>query len=255
MRESSRRLREAVRSQWQRRTLTLGIWSLASGVLLGGVQLVLGIFTPSGWLVINAIYHLVLAAGRGYALRELVAVGRLDDPLAASRRGMDAFRKSGVFLACVGLAYLVVCVWMLLLGDGPRFLGAEMIVYAQVGIAFVRIGTAIANVIGIRGDHRPIASALKALALADACVAIVVSQCSLLTLEASPSAVTSSALFGGGFSLAFIVSGVLMLREGRDVQRMLAGIAIVRRRAMLPGARWRTVRRGTRIRAEDDPQP
>jgi hypothetical protein len=63
----------------------------------------------------------------------------------------------------------------------------------------------------------PVITTLKIINFTDATVSIVVTQFTLLTMQRSPHAMESSALFGMGCSLFFIVLGISMILKKKKI--------------------------------------
>lgn len=119
------------------------------------------------------------------------------------------YKRSGIFLCLLGISYLLVSLRMYYVGDAIIFEG--YIVYLVATVAFTKLGFAIYGTLANRHRKGPIVSTLKIISFSDAMVSIVVTQYTLLTLEASSDAMNSSSLFGMGCSLLFFLIGIYML--------------------------------------------
>lgn len=121
----------------------------------------------------------------------------------------NVYKRGGVFLCLLGVSYLLVCLRMYLVGD--VFIYSGYIVYLVATVAFNKLVVAIYGNIVNRHLKNPIISTLKVLNFIDAMVSIVVTQMTLLTMQASPRALSVSALFGMACSALFFLIGMYML--------------------------------------------
>lgn len=199
------------------RTAAAALVSLGVNALTGAGKLVLGLYLLSPWFITNAVYYLVLGAARGLTLRRYAQVRTVADP--EKRHGLElaVYQKSGFFLCLLGLSYMAVCLRMLMAGDVAVFGGN--IVFLIALVAFSKLATAIHGNVVNRHLKSPVVSALKIINFTDAVVSIVVTQYTLLVMTGSAHAISSSAWFGMGCSLLFILTGIFMLCK-RKVRRM-----------------------------------
>ncbi len=194
---------------WLARSVALTAVSAVISVLTSCVNLALGVIGASEWVAINAGYCLFLALVRGY-LSHRVVVLQTDERAKGSLDVARAYRirrRGGLLLTLGGVGYLLICRRMTEIGEPPHYPG-----WVALGIAtmaFVQMGTAIAGVWRTRGLRTPVFGALRRFALADAMVAMVLTQCALLTRQGSPNAVISSALFGMGVGALIALIGLL----------------------------------------------
>lgn len=191
------------------RTAAATLGSLVIYTLIGISKLILGVYLLSVWFITNALYYLLLCAVRGQALRMYTAARGIEN----SRKRYDlefvVYRHGGIFICLLGISYFLVCLRMYLVGDATLYSGCT--VYLVATVAFTKMGFAIHGIVIHRHLKNPIISTLKIINFIDAVVAIVVTQCTLLKMQAAPQAVSSSAWFGMGCSALFVLIGILML--------------------------------------------
>lgn len=176
---------------------------------MGIGKLILGLYLLSGWFIINALYYLILCAARGQALYKYTVAKNTEDPEQRYNIEFHVYQRSGAFLCLLGITYLLVCMRMYFVGDVIIFRG--YIVYLVATIAFSKLGFAIYGTMANRHLKGPIVSTLKIISFIDAMVSIVVTQYTLLLMEKSANAISSSALFGMGCSVLFFLLGIYML--------------------------------------------
>ncbi|WP_245647908.1 hypothetical protein [Paenibacillus borealis] len=196
-------------SDYQDRTAITSGASLVINALIGAAKLTIGVYLLSGWFIINAVYYLILCGARGQALHKYAVAKTIEDPKQRYDMEFVVYRRSGTFLCLLGISYLLVSLRMYLVGDALIYKG--LIIYLIATVAFLKLGFAIYGTLANRHLKGPIVSSLKLISFADAMVSIVVTQYTLLIMENSPAAIESSALFGMGCSVVFVLAGVCML--------------------------------------------
>lgn len=183
--------------------------SFAVYAAMGIGKLIFGICLLSAWFIINAVYYLLLCIVRGQALRRYTVARSIVDNKERYDLEFTVYKRSGIFICLLGVSYFLVCLRMYLVGDATVYSGNTVFLVAT--IAFTKIGFAIHGIVIHRHLKNPIISMLKIINFIDAMVSIVVTQCILLTMETSSQAVSSSALFGMGCSILFVLIGICVL--------------------------------------------
>ena len=196
------------------RTVSATVLSLLLGTALGAGKLVLGICTASAWLWVNGIYCLMLCVARGHLLSRWRQLERFNEAEQRGRAERLAYRRSGLFICLLGLSYFAVCLHMARTGDASVY--HEYLAYGVAAMAFTKVGLAVSGLITTRRMGSPLFAAFKIVNILDGCVSLVVTQCALLTRTGSPDAVGSSARFGMGVSLLFLVLGLRMLLKRKQ---------------------------------------
>ncbi len=148
-------------------------------------------------------------------LNKYVVARRIEDPKKRYNMEFAAYKRSGIFLCLLGISYLLVCLRMYFVGDATVYGGYT--VYLVAAVAFAKLGFAIYGTVINRHLKDPIVSTLKIISFTDAMVSIVVTQYTLLTMAASSQAVDSSALFGMGCSILFVLVGIFMLLKRKSI--------------------------------------
>ena len=207
-----RKLYQKYMGNVQDRTMTTNAGSFSINALTGTGQLALGIFLRSPWYIVNGIYYLLLCAARGQALRRYRKTKTIEDEKERYDASFAIHKRGGIFICLMGISYLGICLWMYFTGES-RVQNEMYLVLGVATIAFTKIGFAIHGMIINRHMHDPIISLFKKISFLDAMVSIVVTQCTLLTMMEAAEAVSSSALFGMGISLLFLLIGILMLTK------------------------------------------
>ncbi|HWT77174.1 MAG TPA: hypothetical protein VN258_20930 [Mobilitalea sp.] len=209
------------------RTAATSLAAFTVNAMIGVGKLILGIYLLSAWFVTNSIYYLVLCFVRGHSIQKYTYARSLESSKERYDMEFTVYKRSGIFVCLLGISYLLVCLRMYLVGDSTVYKGN--IVYLVATIAFTKMGFAIHGTVANRHLKDPIIATLKIISFIDAMVSIVVTQCTLLTMEASLYAVKSSALFGMGCSILFILIGSFMLMKKKKypLQDKLESIKII----------------------------
>ncbi|MCW3789957.1 hypothetical protein OM416_00115 [Paenibacillus sp. LS1] len=219
------KMKTYLKSMWARylgnkqdRTAMINVASLVINALIGIGKLILGIYLFSGWFITNAVYYLILCVAKGQVLQQYKVAKGMETPQERYALELTVYKRGGLFLCFLGVSYSIVCLRMYLIGDA--FIYSGMIVYVVATVAFTKLAFAIYGTWANRHLHNPIMSTLKMINFTDAMVSIVVTQATLLTMQASPLALKTSSLFGMGCSALFCLMGVwMMFHKNKDSNR------------------------------------
>lgn len=175
--------------------------------LIGLTKLILGYALSSYWLMITAIYYIILSVARGY----LTHCYKDDEKYGSQKGQYLIYKKSGYFIIFLSISYFISCICMYEFNQMIIYPG--YILYGVVAFAFYKIINAIIGIVNVRKQQNLVLSSIKIMMLIDACVSIVASQCALLTMQASSVAASSSAILGIVCSIVFIGIGFYMLKK------------------------------------------
>lgn len=199
------------------RAAIMTLISFALNAIFCLVKLVLGVYLHSAWFMINAGYYFLLCFARGYTVHKYTVTREVGNAQARYDMEFSLYKRGGFFICLLGLSYLLVCLRMYFLKDATVYSGH--LVYFVALVAFCKMGFAIHGMIIHRHMKSPIIAALKAYNIADALVSIVVTQCTLLTMEGLVEEATRfSALTGIAFSAIMLLQGILMLVKRKKLQ-------------------------------------
>lgn len=200
---------------YQDRAALSNVASLVINALIGIGKLILGIYLLSGWFMVTAVYYLILCVARGQALHKYTVAKGIEDPNERYEIEFNVYQRSGTFLCLLGVSYLLVSLRMYVVGDALIYRG--YMVYLVAAVAFTKLGFAIYGTVANRHLKGPIVASLKIISFSDALVSIVVTQYTLLVMENSSDAISSSSWFGMGCSIVFILLGIGMLFKKKEV--------------------------------------
>ena len=205
-----REYKQRYAGNYRDRTMLFSAFSFAINALLGVGKLTVGLITGTAWLIVTAIYYLILCLCRGHVLYRFAQTFNIKDFQKRFDMQFSVYRHEGAFLCLLGISYAMVCARMYS-GDGnmyPRYL-----IYGVAGVAFYKIASAIHGVIVTNRMKNPLLSTLKTIKFIDACVSIVSVQCAILSMKGAASANTSSAILGIVLSFLFVGIGIYMMHK------------------------------------------
>ncbi|MCH9276797.1 hypothetical protein JS533_011015 [Bifidobacterium amazonense] len=190
------------------RVVMAAVVSATIGMLTAVVKFAIGVWAMSLLFIATGVYYAILCAARSAVIRTHVRTRVITDANERRERELRVYRRTGMFLFVVGLAYAMSCVAMLSVGRQPR---TNMIVAITVAtITSVKIGGAIRGMVVAHRTKDPIDSSVKYLSFADALFSLVTTQNVLLLAEHSPNATVSSALFGIALGVVVMALGIWM---------------------------------------------
>lgn len=193
---------------WHNRAITITFNSFVINAFVGAFNLVLGIYLSSIWFIANAAYYLLLGTARGHLLRKYISSKKIVDANARYNFELLSYRRSGFFVCFLGIVYFCLGLYMYKKGDVTIYKG--YIVYLVALVAFLKLSFAIQGMVVARRMKNPVLGAIKIINFIDAMVSIVVTQCTLMSMEKASDAVKQSAILAMGFSAIFFGIGLYM---------------------------------------------
>lgn len=215
MSEKIRQIRQFYFTDDFSRTVCIAFGSISINALMGAGKIIFGLSYQSPWLLITALYALILCLAKGQILYR---GGKIKDLTLSQQKCI--FRFSGWFVCLLAVSYFLVCLRMFSAGEANTY--PEFLVYGITSTAFYKIVLAIYGVIKAGRRKNPVLQALKIFSLLDACVSIVTVQCALLMMqEHEHIATSSSGMLGMCFSGMFLLTGISMLRKKINISQTI----------------------------------
>lgn len=177
----------------------------------GAFKLFLGIYYLSDWLVVNALYYLILSATKWQILKKYIVIERIKDTKERQNQEKEIFWKTGRFECLIGASYFGVSLHTLLAGDTVSY--PEYIRYVMVLVALGKISFGVYGLCQTRRYHDPIIAAIRVTDFTDAVVSIVVCRSVLQVMKGVEFAVESSGILGILCSILFVVMGAVMVMQ------------------------------------------
>lgn len=177
------------------RALVFSASSTPFSFLMALSKLIIGGLYMSLWMVGFGIYYLVLVFSKTwlYYRYTLIRVGKT----TTSEKRLGVYHEiviGGLLLSLVGLSFAGFSGLMLFHGYQERF--SNNLTYMIAFMGFIKMGTSATSLVRARKLHNPLIQLIKAFNVANATVAIVLTQFAILSMEHSPVANFSTGLFG-----------------------------------------------------------
>lgn len=183
--------------------------STISNLVFALIKLTIGIFFLSLWFLIFGGYYIILLAIRSYFLWRYrqIRVSNIN-PLEREKIEIRYLREGGILYGLLSMALVTLSIYMYIVNEPQRYNQSIVLLIALIG--FTKIVTSVVGWIKARHFRSPIITYLKSLNLADGLVAIVMTQYALLSYENSPSASSSTGLFGAAIGIFLIIVGLVI---------------------------------------------
>lgn len=201
-------MRQAIRKYRNLHPFTLMSIGIVVNFGIGATKLIYGYIFASYWLIITAMYYLIICVARGYLFYSFDKHKLYENTKDGKHKQYVSYHYSGYFLMLLSISYGISCVCMLYFKQEITY--PTYILFGVVGFSFYKIGSAIAGFLSARKHQSLMLSAIKIIACLDACVSIVASQCAILTMQQSIVASSSSAYLGMACSILFLLIGIYM---------------------------------------------
>ncbi|MCL2817746.1 MAG: hypothetical protein FWD39_05105 [Clostridiales bacterium] len=186
--------------------------ALAVNLLYATFKLIAGIHYASFWYGADAIFYIILSAVQFLMLRHLQKKG---NDLAQEYR---QYRFCGYLLFALNSALIGVVYQIVHQNMGYHYPG--LMIYAAATFAFLCLAVAIINVVKYRKLNSPVLSAIKAISLAKALVALFALQTAMLISfggeESEAFKNIMNVLTGGGVCLFIFVMAVFMIMRANE---------------------------------------
>lgn len=202
------------REDYQTRTIVATRATFFLNAASAVIKLTMSIFLLSPWFAVNAVYYIALCLAKGRILKRYQTAESIGRHAGRYDYEFTVYKRTGVLICALGAIYMLVCLRMFFAGEYTAYSGNTVYLIALIG--FVKMGLAIHGTIAARHLKTPIISAIKAITFIDALVSIVVTQCTLLSMQNADNPTGYSAVTGMVFSAAFIILGIVMLTKKKE---------------------------------------
>ncbi|MDF2926633.1 MAG: hypothetical protein K0R57_5547 [Paenibacillaceae bacterium] len=146
-------------------------------------KIVLGIFSFSVFLCVNAFYNIGIACAKYSAVKaheDAKAHLAAADPAEIRRMQHNAYRLIGVIVLASSIVYLVYCLKILFFGDDvTRY--HEYIAIAIAAVTFTEIAVSLHGAVSARRNEEPVIEAIKLTNLASSLISLVLTQTAIMS--------------------------------------------------------------------------
>ena len=202
-----------IKNQWQQylvankhdKIFWRACWALPfNGINAVGNLLVAG-WQHSPWMLVLSACYLIITFARGWAIQQWWR----NHPINTY--------KGGLFLLTLGAIYSIFAAIMLSHGYTRPF--TPIAAYFVAIMAFTKLFTAISGLFRARRLHTLDLTLLKAYALADGTLAIVITHYALLHLYHPQAASIYAGAFGLVLALIYLIGGAIVVLYSRQKQK------------------------------------
>ena len=191
--------------------------ALSMTLFYAAFKLIAGIYYASFWYGADALFYIVLSAVQFLMLRHMRRKGE------SLENEYRQYRFCGFFLFALNAALTGVVYQVVNQDMGYHYPG--LMVYAAATYAFFCLALAIINIVQYRKLNSPVLSAVKAIRLARALVAIFALQTAMLTAfggdESDTFKILMKALTGGGVCiLIFGMAVYMVVRANMNLKKL-----------------------------------
>jgi hypothetical protein len=200
------------------RIVLTGVVGVPISLLLAIIKLVMSAIYLSTWLLGFGLYYLVMVLAKAWLAYRYTKIRLITDSTqqrtAAERQELGL---GGLLFSLVGLIFSAFCYQMYHQGFNQHF--SDNATYLIALIGFIKLISAVVGLVRTRRHKSTLISLLKAFGLADGCVALVLTQYAILTMQHSTSANSATGLFGLGIGLVILLVGLWFVFKSRHVSQ------------------------------------
>ena len=185
------------------------------------VKLLLGLFSLSFFLCVNAFYSAAVGFAKFLAVRAYL---KGDTELKSQ---FNTYAAVGAVVAGAGIIYVIYCLSFFLGGGGAVY--TDIVGIAVAAFTFGEIIVSILGTVKMRKLHEPVLEALKRTNLAASFVSLVLTQTALLSFAAEGDMSLYNGVAGLVFGSLAALVGVLMIVRRRYVLSGKYAAAVLKR--------------------------
>lgn len=194
-------------------------------------KLILGIYSFSIFMCLNALYNAGIVAIKYIVIKGHNEAMRLPDNANPNGYGRLEYRyyiQVGKIIIATSTVYVIYSIRLFIKGSNDEYSQIAAIVIAAV--AFTEIGTSIYGILVTRAEKEPIINALKLSNLSSAMISIVLTQTAILSSknngDHSVANGIAGMLFGGGAVCIGVYMVIHMSRvlNGKNEKKMIQKI-------------------------------
>ena len=190
--------------------------AIVANALMTIVKMIFGIYLSSGWLVINAMYFLVIGVVRYYVMKRYIFSKSVVDRKEKYHFDFNVHKIGGALVFFIGSTYSLTCVRMYIVGDAITING--MLVYFFVLFNVIKLAFAIYGMIITRNKENYIIRTMKVIGIIDAFLSIAETAYAVMSNLGYEYAAQASSIIGMVASVGVLVSGLVMLNRQKNLR-------------------------------------
>lgn len=189
--------------------------SICTNAITATLKVIFGLYLGSFWLLLHAIYFLIIGIARYTTMRQYITVQSVKSILLKYNIEFEVHNRTGVFLLFIGLSYLFACLRMYLVGD--VILVGGILVYWFIAFAVIKFTFAIFGMIQTRKKWNPIIRTMKVIGFVDASLSVVPTLYTSLSFFEYENSAEFTSLLGMGISIGVMIAGIVMYNRKKRV--------------------------------------
>ena len=205
------------------RTRVTGWLSLNANAFMALSKAAVGVYTSSTWLIVLAVYYLVLCIAKGWVLNaERKAAGESDE-LSRNRREWQVYRVCGFMY--IALTIVLQGVVIKIVRDGSGFMYSGVLIFAVALYDFYCLISSVCYMIKSYKRHSPATVAIQSIRLATSLVAMLSLQTAMFASFADGMSAAQqqlmNAVTGTCVCLTLLIIGVSMVvQSNRNISAL-----------------------------------
>lgn len=183
-------------------------------------KFLMGIFSPSFFLCVNALYNLGIAAAKYIALKthnssqkDLLEMR----PEEYKRKQFFFYEVIGYIIMSASALYAVFCISMIIGISSSHY--HKIVALGITVVTFTEIGLAIRGIVITRKDKEPIIEAIKLTNFASSLISLVLTQTAIMSVSYVGDASSYNGFSGIMFGTLAALIGVYMIIRGSSIKR------------------------------------
>ena len=188
--------------------------SIVVNTITATFKLSFGFYLANLWVIMHAIYFVVMAIVRYRTMKQYIYCKTIIDPVKRYDLEFDIHNKSGKFSFLIGLTYLALCARMFIVGDVVLIGG--LLCYLFLVTTLIKISFAVYGLVATRSKQNPVIRVMKVIGMIDASLSVVPTLYTTLSYFGYNKAAEVSSVLGIMTSIGVMVSGIIMANRRKD---------------------------------------
>lgn len=194
-------------------------------------KILLGIFSFSLFLCVNAFYNIGMAAAKYYAVKghkesQIDLAG--SDLTELRKKQNECYHKIGIIVLAASTVYTIYCIKMFFGGSGAQY--HEYIAITIAAVTFTEVTVSLQGAIAARRNKEPVVEAIKLTNFASSLISLVLTQTAILSFTYKGDASFFNGLSGIIFgTLAAFIGLYMILRNPERKSRIAGGTRNIRK--------------------------
>ncbi|MDF2505482.1 cation transporter [Clostridium sp.] len=194
------------------RSIKFANMSVYTNFIMAAGKLILGIFTASTFLCINAFYNVGMAMAKVIAVNGYQLANKQPDeeyPHGYGREEYLCYYNVGSILTITSVIFILYCLRLFIHGSNAYY--PQVVAIAIAAINFTEIAMAVQGTIVTRRGEEPVISAIKLTNLASSMISLVLTQTAILSFSSGKDLSFYNGISGVIFGSCAVLIGIYMM--------------------------------------------